>query len=353
MERLPSGNYRERIRYKDRDGKTKQKSFTGPTKRAVKDQIKEWEMAEEERRANEPEPGSMTVREAVEEYIRVKEPVLSPATIAGYLRYIRCYFNEENDFSGMQTSTLTQKDVQQFVADLALEHSPKTVRNVYALFTAAIDMANPEKHFRITLPTKRPVKRTVPTDAQVKELLDAADPELRKAIILGSFSLRRGEVCALKRSDIYPDLCLIHVHADMVLNKNGSYVYKDIPKTSSSIRSIRIPKEVLTVLLEGSSEYVVQLKPSQVTDRFSVLRDRLGIDVTFHSLRRYCASVLHAMGMPDKYIQQIGGWSSPDIMRRCYEQVLEDKAVELSKKMTDYYSEKFSDSYEGGAEQQA
>ncbi len=37
----------------------------------------------------------------------------------------------------------------------------------------------------------------------------------------------------------------------------------------------------------------------------------------------------------------MGGWSSPAVMQKCYENVLEDKNVEYTKKMNDYYSETF------------
>lgn len=341
MEKLPSGSYRDRVRYKDKNGKTRQKSFTASTKKEVKQLIAEWMMQEKVRQESEPDPDDITVAEALEQYIAVKEPVLSPSTIRGYEQCRLKYFD---DLGQRYISTLTSKDMQQFIADLSLTRSPKTVRNIYGFLSAALDMFAPEKRFKVTLPAKKIVTRTVPTDEQVKRLLDAASPEMKIAIVLGSLSLRRGEVCALKYEDIYPDLNMIYVHADIIQNKYREWVYKDIPKTSASVRSITVPKEVISLINpKGKSGYIVPLKPSSVTWNFCDLRDKLQVKVSFHSLRRYCASLLHALGVPDKYIQRVGGWASPSVMRQCYENVLEDKNIEFTKKMTDYYKDTFSD----------
>ena len=339
MKKTKSGKWTE-LHYIGRDPTRKKqyKRFTAETRREVSLLIAEWETSEKARKAAHP---SQTIREALDDYIRIKRAVLSPSTIRGYDQMLY-YFGEDCEIAGIDVEKVTTKQLQAFIGVLALDHSPKTVRNIWGFLSAALALSAPDRVFRVTLPSKVPVKRTVPTDGQVKQLLDAAGPELKKAIILGSLGLRRGEVCALKQSDIYPDLCLISVHSDMVQDDGRQWIHKDIPKTSASVRTVRVPRELLKELTGGDpDDYVVGIVPSKVTRRFTDLRDRLGIDVSFHSLRRYYASVQHALGVPDKYIQASGGWSSPEVMRRCYEHVMEDKDAEISKKVTDYYAERF------------
>ena len=343
MTKLPSGNYRERLYIGEVNGKKIYKSFTAPTQKEVKLLVAQYQVETQRHKEDHP---TITVAEALERYITVKEAVLSPSTIREYDRAQRAYFESLSD---IDVQKLTSYDIQQAIALWSMNLSPKTVRNIYSLLMAALEMAAPERRFKVTLPQKKVIRRTVPTDEQIKRLLKAASPKMRTAIILGAFSLRRGEVCALKYRDVNADMRMIYVHADMVNNKDGKWVYKDIPKTSSSVRSIRVTQEVISLIGKGEPDaYVFPSTPNSLTARFTKLRNSLGLDVSFHSLRRYCASLLHSLGIPDKYIQQVGGWRSPDVMRTCYENVLQDKNIEFTKKMGSYYSEAFSDSLSDG-----
>ena len=46
----------------------------------------------------------------------------------------------------------------------------------------------------------------------------------------------------------------------------------------------------------------------------------------FHALRHYCASQLHALGMPDAYIMERGGWESDGVLKGIYRHTLSDYA---------------------------
>lgn len=45
----------------------------------------------------------------------------------------------------------------------------------------------------------------------------------------------------------------------------------------------------------------------------------------FHDLRHYCASIQHALGIPDAYIMQRGGWQSDAILKDVYRHTMDDK----------------------------
>ena len=86
--KLPSGSWRCRAySHKDADGKQHYESFTAPTKAEAEMMAAEYSAGKKRRvRAD------LTVHEAIDGYIRAKEPVLSPSTIRGYDRMMKIDF---------------------------------------------------------------------------------------------------------------------------------------------------------------------------------------------------------------------------------------------------------------------
>ena len=64
--------------------------------------------------------------------------------------------------------------------------------------------------------------------------------------------------------------------------------------------------------------------------------ERAGIPhFRFHDLRHYCASVQHALGVPDAYIMQRGGWGN--MIKEVYRHALKDKVSEMDDKANNYF----------------
>lgn len=55
----------------------------------------------------------------------------------------------------------------------------------------------------------------------------------------------------------------------------------------------------------------------------------------------YQASILHALGIPDKYIMERGGWKTDATLKNVYQHTIADK----SKQFTDRANEHFSSIY--------
>ena len=313
--KLPSGSWRAQVYSHTADGKRIYKSFTAKTKAQA-------EMLAAEYKAGKRriEDNDVTVEEAIKGYIKIKEPVLSPSTSRGYTGLLR-YFKA---IGKKRVSTLTSKDMQGFISDLTLKVSPKTVRNAYALLKCSVALYAPDLSFRVTLPAKQ-IKRPVsPSDEAVRALYDAASDKMKLCILLGMRGLRRGEICALKYEDITDGIA--HIHADMVKNASGEWIYKEIPKTSESDRFIPVP------IGEGSG-FVVQWTPDSVTKRFIELRDSLGLSIRFHDLRHYFASTAAILNIPDIYTADLGGWTRDgSVMKSVYQNNI--------KSMSDYYADK-------------
>ena len=325
--KLPSGSWRCRVySYTDADGKKHQESFTAPTKAEAEMMAAEY--AAKKRTCNVRR--DLTVKEAIDGYIKAKEAVSSPSTIRGYRQMQRCHYDNINS---KKIRSLTSEDMQLFISELVnKELSPKSVRNIYALLTSSVALYDDFAHFRVTLPTKQKKRPESPSDEAVQALYEAASPQMKVCIALGCRSVRRGEISALKYEDIVNGVA--HIHADMVKDSNGKWIYKEIPKTSESDRFIKVPD-----LGEGEG-FVVKWTPDSITKRFIELRNSLGLTIRFHDLRHYFASTAAVLQIPDIYTADLGGWQRDGkTMKSVYQNNI--------KSMSDYYANKLEDHIAG------
>lgn len=323
--KLPSGSWYCRVYAgKDRNGKKCQETFTAPTKAEAEMMAAEFAAKKKQRIRHD-----LTVGEALEGYISAKEGVLSPSTIRGYERMRTHNFTP---IEQKRIKKLTSEDLQIFVSDLSRELSAKTVKNIYGLLTASIALYNPDIRYRVTLPAKDKKRPESPSDATVKALWDAATPSMRLYISLGLCGLRRGEICALKHEDIVDGFALIH--ADMVQDKDEKWIYKDMPKNSDSIRSVKLPPIALELIGNGEG-FIVKCKPETISKRFYDLRKKLNINIHFHELRHYYASSAAILNIPDTYLSDMGGWRrGSSVMKSVYQNNITS--------MADYYSDKLN-----------
>jgi integrase len=157
--------------------------------------------------------------------------------------------------------------------------------------------------------------------------------------MLGAFGgLRRGEICALTMQDIDGDY--ISITKSTVKAPDGSWVVKS-PKTPKSVRRVLLPHFVVERI--HAQGYVTHLLPCNISDRFWKTQLRLGIErpYCFHSLRHYSASYLHSIGIPDAYIMERGGWSTPHVMQKVYRHALADKVDPMALKAVSAFQQTF------------
>ncbi len=76
-----------------------------------------------------------------------------------------------------------------------------------------------------------------------------------------------------------------------------------------------------------------------ITSRFNHILINAGVPhFRFHDLRHYCASIMHALGVPDAYIMERGGWGNDSTLKNVYRHALEENTNEMSTKTNDYFS---------------
>lgn len=331
--KLASGKWRILVFDRMENGKRKYKSFVADTKNdaelAAKLYLKD--------PARNKDKSDISVKDAIERYINSKTNVLSPSTIRAYRQMQRTRYDSIN---GESIYKLDSERMQKYISAIAAtDISAKSVSNAYGLLSSSVAMFRPDAVFRITLPKKSRKRQNAPSDKDVQILFERANGDLKTCIALSAFgSMRRGEICALKHGDV--NGCAVYVHADIVANENNEYEYKDMPKTAESVRTINLPQNIIDMLGDGKpDEFIFSFPPHWITRNFINLRNDLGINIRFHDLRHYYASIGAALGIPDIYTARSGGWkpNSP-VMKEVYQNNMHDAEMLYSEILNDHFS---------------
>lgn len=347
--KLPSGAWRTRVTKVIGDKKVT-KSFTvspddpecrgdwKKAKRLSESRADEWALA-----VHDEQMMGLTVKKAIEDYIADRSKVLSPATITTYKQYVQ-YFEKIGD---VPVEDMDTQALQKMINDMAPTVSPKTIKSRMGFFLSVLNYVGIEKRFRLRYPQALPSQRTAPDYAEIIELLNEADEIIKPAICLAAFgTMRRGEISALKQKDVSRDMCMINIHGNMVRTPDNTFVYKEIPKTTGSVRSVQLPRQVIDLLPESDDPeaFVLDLSPTRITRRFERLRNSLKLKCTFHDLRHFAASFRSDIGIPRKYIEEAGGWAKDSgVLASVYDNTLKSSRVKYANITNKYIEDNFSE----------
>lgn len=321
--KLSSGNWNVRVMI---NGKSY--SFTDPDRRRCLRRASEFAEAVQEDIDN---PRLIV---ALENLVESRSDALSPATIRGYNSIVRAVRTLHPQTAQKRALALTDRDIQNIVNKL---NTPKTQRNYVNLISEATG-----RKFSVRYKQKQPKEVAVPSDLEVLGLIRIFQrTEMEVPVLLGAYAgLRRGEICALTIRDLDGDY--LHINKDMVRDDFGEWIIKS-PKTPASNRVIMLPHFVADRI--RAQGYVTHLSPHAVTNRFIRRQEALGIDApyTFHSLRHFFASTLHAEHIPDAYVMRAGGWSTPYVMQKVYRHALDDRHLEMEHFAASAFQNPFQD----------
>ena len=329
--RLPSGQYRALVYdYTDENKKRHYKSFTASTKKEAEFMAAQYALTKKE-----VKKGILPLSEAMQNYIDSRSEVLSAGTIREYRRSLK------HDLQGLMSVNIydiTQEMIQREINREATTHSPKSVRNMHGLLSAVLKFYRPDFALNTSLPQKVPPKLYIPTDDDVKKILELAkdDADMEIAILLAAFGpMRRSEICGLESGDISGNT--VHVQRALVMDENKNWVIKTT-KSVAGNRFIPFPDFVIQKLKKRKGR-IIQIKPNQISDRFIDLQNASGLPhFRFHDLRHYCASIQHAMGIPDAYIMQRGGWGSDSVLKQVYRHALSDQEAKMNQIANEHFN---------------
>lgn len=325
--KLQSGNWRCRVfDYTDTKGKKHYKSFTASTKKQAEYEATLFKLNEKHDCSN------ITFGEAFNKYIDKRSSILSPYTIRGYKVIYR---NHLSKLGNTKINKINQEMLQTFINSCSRTVAPKTVRNINGLLSAIFRAYRPNFTPYIQLPKKIQSDIYTPNDDDIRKLLSIVEnTDMEVPIMLAAFCLmRRGEICALEREDIENNI--IHIKHSMVRLENGELV-KKAPKTYSSDRYVECPDFIIDIL--PTSGKITHLTPNNISDKFRRIVQKNNLPhFRFHDLRHYSASTLHAIGVPDKYIMERGGWSSNSTLKNVYQHTLRGKNKEINSQINSYF----------------
>ena len=180
-------------------------------------------------------------------YIESKSNVLSPTTIKAYESVLKNAIPA--DFKQKSISQITQTDIQLVINEYSASHTPKSVRNVHGFISAIFRQFRPKMKIITTLPQKVENEHYIPSEDDIKRILDASkeDPRLHIPFQLGVMGLRRSEVCALTLDDI--DGNTLTINKALVYDKNNKWVVKTT-KTTAGTRKIYIPDALVEEIMQ-------------------------------------------------------------------------------------------------------
>jgi len=281
---------------------------------------------------------------------------LSPTTLGTYRGQIDGAIRPA--LGKVPLTRLTAKNLDDLYGALKRRgRSPKTIRNYHAIISSALHQAqrwgwireNVAEQAKPPRISQRRVK--APAVDVVREIITAAeerDPRLATLLMLGALTgMRRGELCALRWTDVHLDLGELEVARSVVITSGGL-----AEKTTKTDRVRRVAlDEVATALLtqhrartdewarladasvandafvfssqvDGSTPF----RPDTVTGFFMRVRDSLGYkDVRLHDLRHFTATQLIGAGVDVRTVAGRLGHSDPSLTLRVYSHVIEER----------------------------
>lgn len=306
-------------------GKKTYKHLTAPSKAKLHEKVK----ALEGETPKTISAMSLTVREAVDQYIARREKDLSPSTLQDYKKHARSAFPE---LMNLTIGELTDEICQRSIDAYAKTAAPKTVVNRWNLLHAAVREAKRNVKLYVRLPSVKRKRLDMPEQESLFRLFKEIEntPLEIPVLLAATCGLRRSEICALDLAeDVDYDKGLIHIDKALVPGPDNRYVIKDT-KTTAGERTVPCPAWVLDKLAQARDNPNYQLyKPNTITTHFTPIAKQCGVNCTFHGLRHYYASVMSALNIPEQYQMERMGHATNHMLKR-YQEYLKSKEAEVN-----------------------
>lgn len=319
IERLPSGSYRIRKTYN-------KKVYTvvfdhEPSKREII-----MRLAEKMENCETIIKGSF--EDKAKEYIKVKSNVLSPSTIGGYEKILRCI---SDDFKKTNINDIDQILIQKELNDYTVGRSPKTVKNMSGFITAVLGLYRPNMKIRVTLPQAIKYEPYLPKEAEIKAILNAVKgTDYSIPFQLGVLGMRRSEVCAAEITDL--DGNFLMINKAYIFDKENKPLIKPLTKTTEGKRQIYLPDSLVAEIVKKG--YIFNKFPHNLVRVLHEKQTELNIpSFRFHDLRHFYASYAHEHGMSDADIMATGGWKSDYTMKSIYRHAMEENKQDKQRKI--------------------
>lgn len=335
--KLPSGRWRVQVfDYKDENGKLHRKSFTADTKKEAELLAMDFQI----NRKETSKPKNRTIEQCINDYIKNRTNTLAPSTIREYERTLNYMLPQ---LKNLKIYDLTDELLQKHFDDYAQNHSPKTCRNLYGLISAALKAYDKKLIFDVKMPQKEKPKITIPEKEDIKTILEYVkehDQDMELPIMLGAMAgLRRSEIAALTYEDFNIKNKTVTINKAMVKNNKNQWTIKTT-KTISSNRTIEVAQQLIDVVEKRKKENkeLITTNPNMITNRFENILTKCNVKhFRFHDLRHYNASIMLALGVPDKYAMLRMGHSTTNMLQTVYQHMISEKEKEVNDSINKYF----------------
>ncbi len=329
--KLPSGAWFCRLRINGQDI-----AITRPTE---KEAIAEAMAIKAGIKQAQAQPGrNKTVTRAIDDYIAMKENVLSPSTIRGYRIIQRTRFQ---NIMHSRIGSISPARWQSIVNSEARLCSAKTLKNAWGLLSTVIHVTT-DQTISVRLPQIIPNQRPFLDARQIWVFLDAVhgDPvEIAALLALGS--LRRSEIGGLDWKDVDLQRNVLRVNGAVVQNEHNEMVRKKETKNVASRREVPIYQQLHDALeaVDIKQGPVYKGPITQISAHINrICRQAELPEVGVHGLRHSFASLALHLGLPPEAAMEIGGWSDLCTMRRIYTHISKQDRQDYGETFTNFFT---------------
>ena len=274
----------------------------------------------------------MLLGECVKSWIDARTLSRAPSTISGYNRLYRLYIVNTR-VGGMVLDDLDGSDMIELLSPLIRRGCTRQAQLLQVLVSAALKAAvrrreicfNPMdeidhvKHQSKLTPwlSVEHSRRLLASSAE------ANDPYYVAWLLMLCCGLRRGEMLALRWSDIDFDRALLHVQRQRIVVDGLERTTR--PKSLSSVRDIPLDDHVLTLLrlrITSNDVILASTSATMLADGLDRALVRAGVPrVTLHGLRHSMAAVAAGDGISVKILQALMGHAHYQTTADIYEHV--------------------------------
>ena len=319
--KLPNGHFRVREMV---DGQTLSANFDHkPTQKEIKQTL--YNLTQKSKDEN--------FSVYANKYVESKCNVLSASTIKGYRTLIRSL----GDFGELKFDSITQEDIQKFINQYAIGHSPKSTSNLHGFISSVFRLYKPNMIIYTTLPKRVKYEPYIPSEHDVKNILNLCKskyPDYYIPLLLACYGLRRGEICALTSDDIEGNSVI--VRKSMIQDENYMWIIKQSPKSKAGFRKVIVSTEIIDYIKKNGYAYCGC--PDNINNRLHDMQQQLNIpSFSLHKLRHYFVCMCHNLHIPDIYIAQTVGHEHISTTQNIYTHADQNKLKETQAQVSDYF----------------
>lgn len=285
-------------------------------------------------------PDNRIVRDLVDEYIRSREGIVSPATIDGYRRKAK---RNLQPLMKLAVKDLTEQAVQ-YAVDLERKtYSGKTIWEAWSLIMSATGV----RYSGLKMPSKKPKKKPpIYSEEDVRKIILALAErggQVECAGLLAMWlSLRRSEIMGLKWEDIKENA--IVVRRSRVYDEHHKLVEKG-NKNDTSTRTILCDSYIIDKInaLPKDGEYVFTISTAGIWSGIDKVCKRAGVEHGYlHGFRHTNATIMEYVGVPSAYANQRGGWAKDHVRQRTYTDLMSEGGARSAKLIDQFFLDKIT-----------